>query len=161
MTVWLAIDPGTTHSGWVVYDSDQRHVERCGKDTANEELLMMLPRFDGDVFYLAIEMIASYGMPVGREVFETCVWIGRFQQAWPGEIRMVYRRDVKLHLCGTARAKDPHVRQALVDLHGGSDKAAKGTKAAPGPLYGVSSHAWSALAVAVTASQTQTWENAA
>jgi len=96
-------------------------------------------------------MVASYGMPVGREVFETVRWIGRFQQAWhkPEEVRLIYRRDVKLHLCGSMRAKDPHVWQALIDKLG-----PVGTKASPGPLYGVKSHARSALAVAVTAAET-------
>ena len=92
-------------------------------------------------------MIASYGMPVGAEVFETCVWIGRFFEAWtlPSVPRLVFRRDVKLHLCGTTVAKDPHIRQRLLDLIG-----PQGTKKAPGPTYGVRSHAWAALAVAAT-----------
>jgi hypothetical protein len=90
-------------------------------------------------------------MPVGREVFETCVWIGRFQQVWrdPEAVKLVYRRDVKLHLCGNSRAKDANIRQALIDKLG-----PVGTKAAPGPLYGVRSHAWAAVAVAVTAFDT-------
>ena len=96
-------------------------------------------------------MIASYGMPVGREVFETCVWIGRFQQAWhdPEAVRLVYRRDVKLHLCGSPKAKDGNIRAALIDKLG-----PVGLKSAPGPLYGVKSHAWAALAAAVTAAET-------
>ncbi|WP_274347012.1 hypothetical protein [Xanthomonas campestris] len=101
----------------------------------------------GDIDTLAIEMIASYGMPVGREVFETCVWVGRYQQAWrsPEAVQLVYRRDVKLHLCGNAKAKDANIRQALLDLIG-----PQGTKRAPGPTYGVKSHAWAALGVAAT-----------
>ena len=95
-------------------------------------------------------------MAVGREVFETCVWIGRFQQAWrdPGAVELVYRKDVKLHLCGTNKAKDANVRQALLDMFprtGGGATPQVGTKHQPGPLYGVSSHAWPALGVAITA----------
>lgn len=96
---------------------------------------------------LAIEMVASYGMPVGREVFETVRWIGRFQQAWsePEAVKLVYRQDVKLHLCKSVRAKDANIWQALKDRFG-----EPGTAKNPGKLYGVKSHARAALAVALT-----------
>ena len=88
-------------------------------------------------------------MPVGREVFETVYWIGRFAQAaQPVEHTLVSRGAVKMHLCGSKRAKDSNIRQALIDRFGGS--AAIGRKADPGPLYGISGDVWSALAVAVT-----------
>ena len=67
---------------------------------------------------------------------------------------LVYREDVKLHLCGSPRAKDANIRQALIDRWGGKAEAV-GTVKKPGPLYGVKSHAWSALAVAVTALETR------
>ena len=143
MAVILAIDPGTTQSGYCLLVNDR--VSASGVQ-ANEDMLRTVRASTADG--LAIEMIASYGMPVGKEVFETCVWIGRFQEAWPElrTTRPVYRRDVKLHLCGSPRAKDANIRQALLDKLG-----PLGTKAAPGPLYGVKSHAWAAVAVAVTA----------
>lgn len=147
----LAIDPGPTQSGWVIYDGGR--VAASGV-SANDDMLMTVRH--APVERLAIEMIASYGMAVGREVFETCVWIGRFQQAWraPGAVELVYRKDVKLHLCGTPKAKDANVRQALLDLFprtGGGKTPQIGTKSLPGPLFGVSSHAWPALGVALTA----------
>jgi hypothetical protein len=150
--VILAIDPGTTQSGWVLYDGDR--VSDSGVLDNPTVLKNLLGDWRVMAQHLAIEMIASYGMPVGREVFETVVWIGRFQQAWgePDAVRLVYRRDVKLHLCGTSKAKDPNVRQALLDLFprsGGGATPQVGTKSQPGPLYGVSTHAWPALAVAV------------
>ncbi len=141
----LAIDPGTTYSG-VVHLLNGRACDAAVLPNADIiDLVEQAELFDIDT--LAIEMIASYGMAVGREVFETCVWIGRFQQAWrtPDEVRLVYRRDVKLHLCGSPKAKDPNIRQALIDLLG-----KPGTKKAPGGTYGVTSHAWAALGVAVT-----------
>jgi hypothetical protein len=150
----LALDPGTTQTGWVEYDDDSQRVLDSGV-MPNAEILELI-ECPSRAHRLVIEMIASYGMPVGREVFETCVWIGRFQQAWrdPDAVTLVYRKDVKLHLCGTPRAKDPNVRQAIIDLFpatGGGKTPQIGTKAQPGPLYGVSSHAWPALGVAITA----------
>lgn len=150
----LAIDPGTTESAWCVFDGVQ--VVNCAIET-NEVVRAMLVRSDLTEYHVAIEMIASYGMPVGKEVFETCLWIGRFLEVsvvnCAGGCSLVYRKDVKLHLCNSARAKDPNVRQALIDRFeptGGGKIPQIGTVKKPGPLYGVSSHVWSALAVAVT-----------
>ncbi|WP_423197872.1 hypothetical protein DFLDMN_001510 [Cupriavidus sp. H19C3] len=149
----LAIDPGTTASGWCLLDRD---IVVTSGVMPNAEVVAMLAVGSKGPYTLAIEMIASYGMAVGREVFETCVWIGRFVQAWhsPEAVRLVYRRDVKLHLCGSPKAKDANIRQALLDMFprtGGGKTPQIGTKSQPGPLYGVSSHAWAALGVAVTA----------
>lgn len=155
MTHILAIDPGTTESGWCIY-GDKRVLD--SGVMPNEDMVKWLAYRADNGARLAIEMIASYGMPVGREVFETCVWIGRFKQAWhtPVDVQLVYRKDVKLHLCGTTKAKDPNVRQALIDLFaptGGGKTPQIGTKGQPGPLYGVSSHAWPALGVAITVAE--------
>lgn len=143
----LALDPGTTHTAWVLWDGAR--IVRHGKD-ANEDVRVML-RFRQylapERTTLAVEMIASYGMAVGREVFETCVWIGRFVEAWsPWPHRLVYRKDVKLELCGSPRAKDANIRQALLDRVG-----PRGSKAAPGPTFGLKADEWAALGVAVTA----------
>lgn len=148
MTRIFAIDPGPKQSGWVVFEAGK--VLGSGVDD-NHDLLRWV-QADQKSDSLVIEMIAGMGMAVGQSTFDTCRWIGRFQQAWrdPEAVRLVLRRDVKLHLCGDSRAKDPNIRRALLDLLG-----EQGTKKTPGPTYGVKSHAWSALAVAVTAGAIQ------
>lgn len=108
-----------------------------------------------------IEMIASYGMPVGKTVFETCVWIGRFVEGIRDHkaddtipIRKVYRKDAKMHLCQSMRAKDGNIRQAIIDLYpptGGGQIPQIGTKSQPGPLFGAAKDMWASVAVAITA----------
>jgi hypothetical protein len=144
----IAIDPGTTESAYVVYSNDGVLLEF--EKTGNEELLEIIlsGRFAPSKY--VIEMIASYGMPVGREVFETCLWIGRFIQASNGNSDLVYRKDVKMHLCGSTRAKDSNIRQAIMDLYGTTKQEVIGLKKSPGPLYGVSGDVWAALGVAIT-----------
>ena len=155
----LAIDPGNKQSGWCLFGG--KSVLDSGI-LDNHEMLELIYQHRANK--LAIEMIASYGMAVGREVFETCVWIGRFMQ-WhnlPDEVRLIYRKDVKLYLCGTTKAKDTNIRQAIIDLFppvGGGKTPQIGTKKQPGPLYGISSHAWAALAVALTAKEATWAEN--
>jgi hypothetical protein len=138
----LAIDPGTTQSAFVYWDSDMRVIREKGI-LQNDEMLNYIihtcksyPGSNSDV--VAIEMVASYGMPVGKEVFETVLWIGRYWQASTFPVRLVYRREVKIHLCGSMKAKDSNIRQALIDMLGKD------------VTKGVSKDVWSALGVAVT-----------
>jgi hypothetical protein len=149
----LAIDPGPEQSAYVLYDMDKRELVDFGK-VNNEEMVEAMGSWHSfglsHVDALVIEMIASYGMPVGAEVFETCVFIGRLIQQWGDRdnVHRLYRSIVKHTLCGSMRAKDGNVRQALIDAWGGKEKAI-GKKSKPGPLYGVSGDVWAALAVAV------------
>jgi hypothetical protein len=161
MTVVLAIDPGPTESAYVRFDTETRRLLDFGK-VSNVALLIDTRLAYRDSDRLVVEMIASYGMPVGREVFETCVYIGRLLEAWSvsATSSLMYRKDVKLHLCGQVRAKDANVRQALLDRFGPGKAKSIGTKSIPGPLYGVSGDVWSALAVAVTYADALTATNA-
>ena len=150
--VILAIDPGPTQSAWLTLNTATGGIRNQAK-SMNEDLLALI-RTDvagaaGPVQTVVIEKVEGFGMPVGAEVFETVFWSGRFAEAAsPVRVDRIGRKAVKLHLCGSMRAKDPNIRQALIDRYGGS--AAIGRKASPGPLYGIAGDLWSALAVAVT-----------
>lgn len=138
--VILAIDPGNIKSAYVSLSEDGIHDK--GIDD-NEGILDRIECAEEDE--LIIEMIASYGMAVGKTVFDTCVWIGKFTREaeyMDMPVRFVYRKDIKLHLCQSMRAKDSNIIQALKDRYG-----EVGKKANPGPLYGIKKDLWSALAV--------------
>lgn len=150
-----AIDPGNTESAYVLMDEGLRPLS-FGKH-ANElmyaamvESLQQLTPYDTIEF--AIEMIASYGMPVGREVFDTCVWIGQLKERLRNyEVSYVYRKDEKMALCHSAQANDATIRQALVDRFAcGEPNYGKGTKKSPGWFYGFRADIWQAYAVGVT-----------
>jgi len=157
----IAIDPGPVQSAWLIYDTCEQRPTGFRIDD-NEQVLSICNHFatlrlvakdavnSHIPAVLAVEMVACYGMPVGKDVFDTCVWIGRFVQAWGSDFEYVYRRDVKLYLCNSMRAKDGNIRQSLIDRFGGSKQKAIGLKASPGPLYGIKKDIWSALAIAIT-----------
>ena len=150
----LAVDPGNTHTAFALMDDRTvRHADKL----PNEVFLSQL-RCGGAVApllpdALVIEMVACYGMAVGREIFETCVMIGRIEECWQRRANIpahrITRPEVKLTLCGTARAKDANVRAKLIDLYGPGKAAAIGTRKTPGPLYGVAGDMWAAIAVGV------------
>jgi hypothetical protein len=62
-------------------------------------------------------------------------------------VRTMTRREVLrgLGVLSGSGSSDARVRAACIADHGASKSAAVGRKANPGPLYGVSSHAWQAL----------------
>ncbi len=144
----LAIDPGNIESAYCIIDSETYKPLEFGK-IKNEDLAYDIICKAGKDYIkfdkLVIEMIASYGMPVGQTVFETCVWIGRFIQLNYGKFNYIYRKDEKINLCGSMKAKDSNIRQALIDRFG-----VVGTKKNKGFFYGFKSDIWQAFAVGVT-----------
>lgn len=153
----LAIDPGNIESAFVVVTDDLSKVIDKGKlpNAELEEYIWSVPTKrwyrDDQVKHIAVEMVASYGMPVGAEVFETCVQIGRFERhieiVWGNVInyQRIYRMEEKTAICHNSRARDSNIRQALIDRFG-----AIGTKKNPGYFYGFKKDIWAAMAVAVT-----------
>lgn len=153
----LAIDPGSEKSGWVLYREGR--VEECGVDPNSEILrLVKAPVFQD----LVIEELQSYGKNIGKTVLDTARWIGRFQQAYfektGVESHTLSRVQVKARLCGKVSRGDKEVRRALILRFGGTKERAIGTKDQPGPLYGVASHAWAALGLAVVFTDNRRFE---
>lgn len=173
MSTLLAIDPGNIDSAWLILRDGVIH--DFGKQP-NDAVLSMCEDPPEQVEHLAIEMVQSFGMPVGAEVFATIFWTGRFVQAFPKPHTLLYRKEVTLNICHSARAGDGNIRQALIDRFGGKDKAIGGVKCKrcqgkgwagrgravcpacggnawlhpPGPLATVTKDVWSALAIALT-----------
>ena len=175
----FAIDPGPTKSGWCLLE------DGAPTDWGWDDNDVLITEMHADST-LVIEDIGNYGMAVGRDTFDTCKWMGRFDQAHATDAIFIPRPTIKTHLCGVASAKDGNVRQALIDRFGGNEVAVGGKKCQtckgkgwvgrdhdpcgdchcdlgalnnndncgysthPGPLKGISGHAWSALAVGVT-----------
>lgn len=150
--VLLAIDPGSSHSAWLVYNAATGGIRSFAK-SPNEQLLEQLRSgLSPDVETVVIEWTAPRGMPASAELFETLWWAGRFREAArPLPALRLQRSAIKRHLCGTSAAKDSNVNPALIDRFGGigGKAAAVGLKASPGPLYGIHRDVWQALAVAV------------
>lgn len=159
----LAIDPGNIESAYALIEMPDFKLLDFGK-VKNEELLEMLMNYEFEGWdkiekhfkfdKVAIEMVQCLGMAVGKSVFDTCVWIGRFFQVLDcqGEnVDFVYRKEEKICLCGSLKAKDGNIRQALIDRYAKHDfKNGKGVKKNPDTFYGVSKDVWQAIAVGVT-----------
>ena len=161
----LAIDPGNKESGYVLVAGDTLRPLIQGKEP-NEEVISFIRACilallikEQPSLAVVIERVESFGMPVGREVFDTCEWVGQFtRQALNMEsskiditVHYVTRKDEKLTLCHSMKANDATIKQALVDrFTPGESNYGKGTKTAPGWFYGFKADIWSAYAIAVT-----------
>jgi hypothetical protein len=146
----FAIDPGHKQSAWVIWDGhagkvlDYKIEENNGVFAAID-MFCDRPTNSG---IIVIEEIACYGMAVGAEVFVTCRWSGQFEREAKlkgFQVDYLKRRECKIHLCNSVKAKDSNIRQALIDRFG-----PQGTMKKPGPLYGITKDKLAALAVAVT-----------
>ncbi len=144
----LAIDPGPFDSGWLVFELGK---PRAWGQEPNEKLLVRLRELQPIAYdAVVIERVVSFMVRAGAEVFETALWAGRFlEAAHHVPAHVIGRPKVKTTILGTPAASDADVRAALIDRFGPGKAKAIGLKATPGPLYGITKHCWSALAIAV------------
>lgn len=162
MSSIIAIDPGPVQSAIVHWHDGELGAFDIAPNAELEQVLTVATWPAESV--LVIERVASFGMAVGEDVFETVYWTGRFAKTWDDRnyeaADRMTRHAVKMFWCKRGNAKDSNITQAIVDRFGGVGgmKAAKGTKAKPGPLHGVTSHVWAALALAIAYDETRAVE---
>ena len=146
----IAIDPGTLESAVVEWDGSKIGV--CAILPNHDLVEHILYRWG--TRDIVIERFACYGMPVGEESIATILWTGRMIQAHkdapdrhkhnPASTSLIYRREVKMHICQQAKAKDSNIIQALKDRFGAKSKT--------NPITGkLKADMWQAFALAVTA----------
>lgn len=143
----LGIDPGTTETAYTLFDGIKLIESNKVENSYFEKFTLIDIAKHGFIDKVLIEGIASYGMPVGKETFETCYFIGRLMKTcelMSFNYEIVLRRDIKSHFCNSMKAKDGNISQALKDRFGD-----KGTKSNPGFFFGISSDMWSSTAIAV------------
>lgn len=144
----LAIDPGK-RVGIVIWEPNIPRISHTiyDQDQSLEYMREVAQGGCGIFHYVGIEMIGHYGsgMPAGKDIFDTCVFIGRVIEILKsyGPI-LIQRREIKIHFCGNMRAKDGNIRQALIDRFG-----PPGVKKSPGILYGIKGDEWQALALGI------------
>jgi hypothetical protein len=139
----LAIDPGSSYSAWVNVNAVK--VQEHGI-VPNAEMLPLLRLARATGMTIVIERIEPrYGLRMGWETIETCEWIGRFIQAADGMAILLRRSDILRHFNVSGKGTaDAGIRAALMDRYGGTASVRKGF-----PLYGIHTHEWAALSVAV------------
>lgn len=146
----LAIDPANKETAFVLMENYKPiYFKKIDNELFLEELDKMVN--ENPDLLVVIEMVASYGMPVGKDVFETCVFIGRIIEHCK-KYEYIYRKEVKLNLCGKlGGANDTTVRHSLINRFAENDfRTGRGTKKNPDYFYGFKQDIWSAFAVGVT-----------
>ena len=160
----IGLDPGTTHSAMVFSHLSQslgRITRVRGKTIAPNDALYD-PRYWErspwwrDSAIVVYEQMQSYGKQyIGREVYETVFDCGRIVQtmvrAWHPILQVfpMPRKTAVTIVTGNPRANDAAVRAALIDRFGPGKDRAVGTVKNPGPLHGIKTHLWAALALCV------------
>jgi hypothetical protein len=126
----LGIDPGTTKSAFIFWDTETKRILSMDH-VLNKELIDSFERIDverRETLRVAIEGVECFGQTIGKDTIETIKWIGKFHWELGSEgIRYeeVFRTDIKLHFCNSRSAKGKNIRQAIIDRFGG-DRIAKG-----------------------------------
>lgn len=156
----FAIDPGNTESAFCLLDAGTLKPLRFGI-VPNKELrdIIRAHRFD-EADHAAIEMLQSYGNLIGRDVLETAVWVGRFEECLLRKMQLppeyIYRMEEKMHICHDSKAGDSNIRRALIDRFCDHDfRTGRGTIKNPDWFHGFKADIWAAYAVGLTYIETK------
>jgi hypothetical protein len=147
----IGIDPGTSKSGLVIWNEDAHRVDHCVNGIRNLELLTWLELHHwhhdaGECQGLVIETLSPRGMSLDRNTFATIFLTGQLHRLVSHDTPLMpvlmERDQIKRELLGRTNVPgaDSKITALLRDEAG-----EKGTKANPGPCYGMAGHAWQAL----------------
>lgn len=107
----LFIDPGTTQSGYVIYDGIKIYESGVLPNEKIEAILEQKSFFD----YVGIEQIEGRGNVLGKETFETLIWSGVFKHAAkPKSVFFAPPAHVRAFLTGRPNVSDKQVTEALL-----------------------------------------------
>ena len=163
----VGVDPGPKSSGVVVLGLEQEpltfrelpSVLYSHAEVPVCRISEVLSRCEqGDI--LVIEWVSYYGRMVGASVFHTARVAGYWQALADQRrmsVRLVTRPEVARRLTGERRATNGQVRAAVRESYlygrkplGGGKRPEVGTMDDPGPLHGIRSHAWEAMATVLS-----------
>lgn len=146
----LAIDPGSSVSGWIDWHTDSINPTKHGVGVdSNWTLLSYVNRFcqQPEATALVIEKITLY-QKADVNIHDTITWYGIFagvavQKNIP--VFLIPRATIRIGLLNHTKGNDSMITSYLKDRYGWSAKK----KNNPCPLtFGIKSHAWQALALA-------------
>ena len=165
----VAIDPGSVTHGLVVVRTTgpgygDNTVDYVKKDAQWRDVQREVTNLETDL-RLGRALIACERVAPGQSSWtltQTTEVVGRIIQLHDrltfGHDRAeplyaMTRREVLslLRISAKGAKRDSMVRHTMIEMHGGDRRTAIGNNNNPGPLHGVTSHAWAALAVAVAA----------
>jgi hypothetical protein len=125
----LGVDPGPAESAYALIGqemsgsiSDPFRIHESAK-VENRYLLGRLSVLRPS--HVALESIQSYGMAVGRSVFDTCFTIGRILQVCDDHkipCTLYPRPEYTRRICGVGKVNDSILRQSLLLRFGGDKK---------------------------------------
>lgn len=103
----LAIDTGSHDSAYVLYNEDTQQLADKNK-LPNLQCIQKFKKYldKGQISKVLIEQTSSNGIPVGMEVFMNCEIIGffvGFLKQYPVSVELIFRKTVKMALCGAIR----------------------------------------------------------
>lgn len=170
-TKFLVVDPGSEKSGYVLIDfrilGKKINILEFGK-VPNDEIRKIVDNKEYD--YFVIEGIQSYSSKFANTIIRTTLFVGAMLERVsinnPPAIRKEFSpKTIRALVAKDAQANDSMVREAVISTFAGildiSSDEMIGTKANPGPLYGVKADVWQALGGAIAMAKYLLYEEVA